>query len=59
MKIRSICVGIDATWPLDTATVQRAGRFARRCAARFEGAGIEVQTTRLALSPFAEVAPRR
>lgn len=54
MKIRSICVGIDATLPLDTSQVERAGRFAAAAQARFEGAGIEVQTTRLALSPFAE-----
>jgi hypothetical protein len=25
VKIRSICVGIDAAWPLDTAAIQRAG----------------------------------
>lgn len=55
MKIRSICVGIDAAWPLATATVQEAGRFAASTQTRFEDAGYEVQTTRLALSPFAEL----
>src|SRR6266536_4550242 len=50
-----ICIGIDATWPLATATVQQAGRFAASAQARFQDAGYEVQTTRLALSPFAEL----
>ena len=57
MKIRSICIGIDATWPLDTASIQRAGQFAGRAQAAFEAAGYEVQTTRIALSPFAEAHP--
>jgi uncharacterized protein (UPF0210 family) len=57
VKIRSICAGIDATWPLDRVTVLQAGRFAASAQARFEAAGIEVQTTRLALSPFADARP--
>jgi uncharacterized protein (UPF0210 family) len=57
VKIRSICVGIDATWPLAAATIQQAGRFLASAQARFVDAGIEVQTTRLALSPFAELRP--
>ncbi|MCC6179810.1 MAG: DUF711 family protein [Chloroflexi bacterium] len=57
MKIRSICVGIDASWPLVVEDVQGAGRFLRAARARFEDAGVEVQTTRLALSPFAELRP--
>jgi uncharacterized protein (UPF0210 family) len=57
VKIRSICVGIDASWPLDITSVQRAGRFAAQAQARFEAAGHEVQTTRIALSPFAELRP--
>lgn len=57
MKIRSICVGIDASWPLDLAAVQRAGDFAAQARARFEVAGYEVQTTRIATSPFAELRP--
>ncbi len=57
MKIRSICVGIDASWPLDTAAIQRAGALLARAATVFGEAGVEVQTTRLALSPFAEAGP--
>jgi uncharacterized protein (UPF0210 family) len=54
VKIRSICVGVDATWPLDTAPIKQAGDFLSRAVQRFGEAGIEVQATRLALSPFAE-----
>lgn len=57
VKIRSICVGLDAAWPLDLAAVRRAGGFLRRAAERFADAGIEVQTTRIATSPFAEAGP--
>ena len=53
MKIRSICVGLDAAWPLDAEAVRRAGAFLARAAARFADAGYEVQTTRIATSPFA------
>jgi uncharacterized protein (UPF0210 family) len=55
VKIRSICVGLDAAWPVERAAVQAAGAFLARAAARFADHGIEVQTTRLALSPFAEI----
>jgi uncharacterized protein (UPF0210 family) len=55
VKIRSICVGLDAAWPVERAAVQAAGSFLTRAAARFADHGIEVQTTRLALSPFAEI----
>jgi uncharacterized protein len=57
VKIRSICVGIEASWPIDIVAVQRAGDFLQAAAQRFGDAGIEVQTTRLALSPFAEAGP--
>ena len=57
MKIRSICLGLDATRRVDTAAVRRAGDFLSMAARRFGEAGIEVQTTRLALSPFAEAGP--
>ncbi len=57
VKIRSICAGLDATWPLDIAAMQRAGAFLAAASARFADAGIEVQTTRIATSPFAEIGP--
>jgi uncharacterized protein (UPF0210 family) len=57
VKIRSICAGLGATWPLDTAAVERAGAFLAAASARFADAGVEVQTTRIATSPFAEAGP--
>src|SRR5215210_5106400 len=57
VKIRSICVGIDAAWPLDTEAIGAAGALLSWAATLFGEAGIEVQTPRLALSPFAEAGP--
>jgi uncharacterized protein len=57
MKIRSICVGLPAARPVDVAAVRMAGQLLAGVAQRFAEAGVEVQTTRLALSPFAEVGP--
>ena len=56
MRIRSVTLGIDATWPLGP-NVRQAGRFLREARARFEASGVTVQTVRLALSPFAELRP--
>jgi uncharacterized protein (UPF0210 family) len=58
VKIRSICVGLEASQPLDAAAIRMAGDVLSVAARRFSEAGIEVQTTRLALSPFAEAGPR-
>lgn len=57
MKIRSICVGVPATRPVDTAALRTAGQLLASAGRRFAEAGVEVQTTRLALSPFAEAGP--
>jgi uncharacterized protein (UPF0210 family) len=57
VKIRSICIGLDASWPLDAASLQQAGQFAAQARARFEAVGHEVQTTRIATSPFAGLGP--
>jgi uncharacterized protein (UPF0210 family) len=57
VRIRSIAVGIDTAWPLDRAVVRDMGRFVRSARGRFEAEGLEVQTVRLALSPFAESRP--
>ena len=57
MKVRSIAVGIDAAWPLPLDAIARVGRFLRAAVGRFEQAGLAVQTTRLVLSPFAELRP--
>ena len=58
MKIRSVCLGIESGPTVDTAAIEQASRFLARAAERFSDAGIEVQTTRLALTPFAEAGPR-
>ena len=52
MKIRSITVGLDPGFPLDTARIARAGRFVMRAKQACEEIGLEVQTTRLATPPF-------
>ncbi|MGE3267316.1 MAG: DUF711 family protein [Chloroflexota bacterium] len=57
MKIRSICFGAQSSSAVDRTMVQEAGRFLGAAAARFAEAGFEVQTTRLALTPFAEAGP--
>jgi Uncharacterised ACR (DUF711) len=57
VKIRSICLGLAASWPVDSASVRLAGDFLARASRRFGEADVEVQTTRLALTPFAEIGP--
>ena len=57
MKVRSIAVGIDAGWPLPLHRIAEAGRFLRAAVQRYEQDGVDVQTTRLVLSPFAELRP--
>jgi len=52
MKIRSITYFINPRYPLDQATLRRAGDFLRAARAAYEAAGFEVQTTRLATIPF-------
>jgi uncharacterized protein (UPF0210 family) len=54
VRIRSVTLGIDATWP-PGREVEQAGRFLREARARFEDRGVVVQSVRLALSPFAEL----
>ena len=58
MKIRSVCLGIESGSTVDAATIAQAGRFLALAVERFTAAGLEVQTTRLALTPFAEAGPR-
>ncbi len=52
MKIRSITVGLDPRFPLDTARTARSGRFVTRAKQACEEIGLEVQITRLATPPF-------
>lgn len=47
MQVRSITLGLDAEWPLDTRALARAADFLERARAALERAGFGVQTTRL------------
>jgi uncharacterized protein (UPF0210 family) len=58
VKIRSVCLGVESGPTVDAATIEQAGRFLAHAAEQFTAAGVEVQTTRLALTPFAEAGPR-
>jgi uncharacterized protein (UPF0210 family) len=52
-----VCLGVESGPTVDATIIEQAGRFLARAAERFAQAGIEVQTTRLALTPFAEAGP--
>ncbi len=52
MKIRSITYFFNPGWPLDESKFQAAGKFLTEAKSAFETAGYEVQTTRLATTPF-------
>ncbi|MBL8080804.1 MAG: DUF711 family protein [Anaerolineales bacterium] len=55
MKIRSITYFINPGWPLNEAKLRKAGEFLAHATAVFTSAGYEVQTTRLATTPFAKI----
>ena len=52
MKVRSITYFCDPGWPLDEKKLQAASAFLTEAKAAFVEAGYEVQTTRLATTPF-------
>ncbi len=52
MKIRSIAYFLNPKYPLDEDALRKAGEFLARAKAAYESAGYEVQTTRLATTPF-------
>ena len=52
MKIRSITYFCDPGWPLNVKKLKAAGAFLAEAKLDFEAAGFEVQTTRLATTPF-------
>jgi len=52
MKIRSITYFMNVGWPLKEDRIQEAGRFLSTARSAFEGAGYEVQSTRIASVPF-------
>jgi uncharacterized protein (UPF0210 family) len=52
MKIRSITCFFNPSWPLNESKFQAAGKFLSEAKIAYETAGYEVQTTRLAMTPF-------
>jgi uncharacterized protein (UPF0210 family) len=52
MKIRSITYFCNPGWPLDESNLQQAGDFLAGAKSAYESAGYEVQTMRLATTPF-------
>jgi len=52
MKIRSITYFYHVGWPIDEERLHKAGLFLFTARKAFEDAGIEVQTTRIASTPF-------
>ncbi len=52
MKIRSITYFCNPGWPLDEKKLQAAGAFLSEAKGKFEAAGYEVQSRRLATIPF-------
>ena len=55
MKIRSITYFINPGWPLDESKLRKAGEFLAHATAAYASAGYEVQTTRLATTPFPKI----
>jgi uncharacterized protein (UPF0210 family) len=52
MKIRSITYFVDPGWPLDRGIIDMAAEFIALTRTKYEQAGFEVQTARLATPPF-------
>lgn len=57
MKIRAITLFLDPGWPVNRLAVQAAGKFLGAARQAFTSAGYEVQTLRLATSPFPTLLP--
>jgi uncharacterized protein (UPF0210 family) len=55
MKIRSITYFLNPDWPLNEDKLRRAGDFISAARPAFEAAGYEVQTVRLATTPFPQL----
>jgi uncharacterized protein len=59
MKIRSITYFFSPGWPPEETKMRSAGSFLKEAKLAFESAGYEVQTTRLATTPFSQLLGRR
>ncbi len=55
MKIRSITYFLNPGWPVDESKLRKAGEFLTLATAAYTSAGYEVQTTRLATTPFPKI----
>ena len=55
MRIRSVTLAVNLSWPLDPELLERAGRFAGKARRAFAAIPLEVQTVRLAAQPLPEV----
>ncbi len=55
MKIRSITCFCNPGWPLAESKIRQTGRFLAQAKAAYQAAGYEVQTLRLATTPFATI----
>ncbi len=57
MKIRSITYFLDPKWPLDENILEKAAAFIMAARPAVEAAGYQVQTARLATTPFVGLLP--
>jgi uncharacterized protein (UPF0210 family) len=55
MRIRSVTIGANVSYPVEVDSFRAFGQFAARARGLFEDAGLEVQTVRLATQPFPEI----
>jgi uncharacterized protein (UPF0210 family) len=55
MKIRSITYFFSPSWPINERAFEKAGGFISAAQTRFESAGYEVETVRLASVPFSRL----
>jgi hypothetical protein len=55
MRIRSVTIGTNVSYPLASVQFDALARFQREARKRFEDVGLEVQTVRLATQPFPEI----
>lgn len=58
MRVRSVTVGTSVGYPVEKGLFVSLEAFQRVARARFEQAGLEVQTVRLATQPFPEILVR-
>ncbi len=55
MKIRSITCFIQPSYPVQAEAIQRSGQFIAQARPALEAAGFQVQTARLATTPFPDL----